>query len=126
MVVAKNMLQEKGQAGKEESAPEIEDSALKQQSFYIYLPSLELANEWRHEAALRGMSMSQFVVDRVTSSRSTETAKLMRESKLWNELIDEVRKKNEDIEKMRLARDYFRQLSERLQDELYYCRSDEL
>jgi len=41
---------------------------IKNRAVYVYLPSLEMAEDWRKRAERAGVSISRFVVERVEDS----------------------------------------------------------
>jgi hypothetical protein len=45
---------------------------IKERAIYVYLPSLEMARDWKSKAESAGASVSKFVIDRVEDSLRRE------------------------------------------------------
>ncbi|NHW88235.1 MAG: hypothetical protein HA490_00995 [Archaeoglobales archaeon] len=43
-------------------------NTIKQRAIYFYLPSVEMAEEWKRRAEKAGVSISRFVIERVEDS----------------------------------------------------------
>ena len=48
---------------------------IKERTVYIYLPSLEMVEDWKHRAERAGVSLSKFVVERILDSIRRENGK---------------------------------------------------
>ena len=48
---------------------------IKQRAIYVYLPSLEMVEDWKRRAERAGVSVSKFVVERVEDSIRREEGK---------------------------------------------------
>jgi len=92
-----------------------EKNGLKKRSLYIYLPSTQIAEEWKNLAGKQGTSVSQFVVEHVFDSLNKE----MDSSHVSRaDLATRLREKEEELNNVRQERNLFKQLSEKLDNEL--------
>jgi len=94
---------------------------IKDRAIYVYLPSLEMAEDWRRRAERAGVSVSRFVVERVEDSIRREEGE---ESYLSRaELVKRLRSAEEELKKLREENRLLRRLVENLDNELKRYRA---
>ncbi len=71
---------------------------IKDRAIYVYLPSLEMVEDWRRRAEGAGVSISSFVVKRVGDSIRREEGYLSRA-----ELVKRLRDAEEELKRLRVA-----------------------
>jgi len=89
---------------------------------YAYLPSVEMVNDWKVRAKKSNVSISQFVYEHVTNSLRQEEGE--ESYKPRAELIEELRKKDEAIEKLTRENEITRLALERVETELRKYRAE--
>jgi len=89
---------------------------IKQRAIYVYLPSLEMAQEWKDRSKKAGTSISKYVIERVEDSFRREDGEEGYTSRL--ELIERLRKNEEELKKIRDDNRLLRKLVENLDTEL--------
>lgn len=94
---------------------------IKDRAIYVYLPSLEMAEDWKHRAEKAGASISKFVIERVEDSLRREEGEEGYLSRL--ELIACFRKSEEELEKLRNENRLLRKLVDNLDTELKRYRA---
>jgi hypothetical protein len=95
---------------------------LKERSVYIYLPSTKMADEWKARAQKQDLSISKFVVEHVLDSlRQEEEVEASNVSKV--DLATQLRETQEELKKVAKEAALYRQLSEKLDNELRYYRT---
>ena len=72
---------------------------IKQRAIYVYLPSLEMVQEWKDRSKKAGTSISKNVIERVEDSFRREDGEEGYTSRL--ELIKRQRKYEEELKKIR-------------------------
>ncbi|GEM_PF-2569353 len=101
-------------------------SQLEQLTIVLNLPTVELAKQWRKLAFSHGMNISQFIIAQVLKSCKLANQEGVDQSNIWNDLIDQLRDKERAILQIKASRDYFKQRSIRLEQELFDHYSEEL
>ena len=93
---------------------------LKERSIYVYLPSVEMTDEWKKSAEKQKVSVSKFVTEHVLNSlkQEDEPAYVSRA-----ELVKQTREKDEEIRRLRKENSLFKQLAEKLDNELKRYRA---
>ncbi len=94
---------------------------IKQRAIYVYLPSLEMVQEWKDRSKKAGTSISKYVIERVEDSVRREDGEEGYTSRL--ELIERLRKNEEELKKIRDDNRLLRKLVENLDTELKRYRS---
>jgi len=94
---------------------------IKDRAIYVYLPSLEMAKEWKQRAKKGSVSISKFVIERVEGSIRREEGE---EGYLGRaELIKKLRDAEEDLKKVRNENRLLKKLAENLDNELRRYRA---
>jgi hypothetical protein len=96
--------------------------SIKQRSIYVYLPSLQMVEDWKSRAKKSGVSTSQFVIEHVTNSLRQEEGE--EAYKPRSELIQQLREKDERIGKLTRESETLRLALERVEDELRRYRAE--
>ncbi len=94
---------------------------IKQRALYVYLPSVELAEEWKARAINENLSISKFVVQRVMDSLNTEVDEDKGPSRL--ELLEQIQIRDEMVKELEQENRMLRNLSDSLDTELKRYRS---
>ena len=98
---------------------------IKQRALYVYLPSLEMVEDWKRRAEKERKSLSNFVMLKVLDSIGFEEGSAQREQMLKE--LEETRKQKEDVleenEKLRQENRMLRMLSDNLDKELKRLRT---
>jgi hypothetical protein len=94
---------------------------IKQRAIYVYLPSLEMAQEWKGRSKKAGTSISKYVIERVEDSFRREDGEEGYTSRL--ELIERLRKNEEELKKIRDDNRLLRKLVENFDAELKRYRA---
>jgi len=95
--------------------------SIKQRSIYVYLPSVELVKDWKVKAKKSGASVSRFVIEHVTNSLRQEEGKEGYKSRA--ELMQQIREKDEQIEKLTRENEIVKLALERVENELERYRA---
>ena len=95
--------------------------SIKQRAVYVYLPSLEVAQEWKANAKRSNVSLSQFVIEHVSNSLNQEAGE---EYKPRAKLIQQVREKSEQIEKLSRENEILKLALERVEGDLQRYRAE--
>jgi len=94
---------------------------IKERSVYVYLPSLEMADDWKQKAEKGGVSISKFVIERVEESIRGEEGE---EGYLGRaELVKKLRDAEEELKKARNENRLLKKLAENLDNELRRYRA---
>jgi len=94
---------------------------IKDRAIYVYLPSLEIVEDWKRRAEKAGVSISRFVVERVEDSIRREEGD---ESYLSRaELVKRLRSAEEELKKLREENRLLKRLVENLDNELKHYRA---
>jgi len=96
--------------------------SIKQRSIYVYLPSFEMVEEWKARAEKSNVSVSKFVIEHVTNSLRQEEGEESYKSR--GELIQQLRAKDESIEKLTRENEILRLALERVENELRRYRAE--
>ena len=96
--------------------------SIKERVVYVYLPSVEMMTDWKSRAKKSNVPLSQFVLEHVTNSLRQEEGK--ENYKARTELIEELRKKDEAIEKLTRENEITRLALERVETELHRYRAE--
>jgi len=93
---------------------------IKERAIYVYLPSMEMAEDWKRRAEKAGVSISKFVIERVEDSirREGEEGYISRV-----ELIKRLKEAEEEIRKLKAENSLLRRLVENLDRELKLYRA---
>jgi len=94
---------------------------IKQRAIYVYLPSLEMTQDWKDRSKKAGTSISKYVIERVEDSFRREDGEEGYTSRL--ELIERLRKNEEELKKIRDDNRLLRRLVENLDVELKRYRA---
>jgi len=94
---------------------------IKQRAIYVYLPSLEMVEDWKRRAERAGVSVSKFVVERVEDSIRREEGEEGYLSRL--ELIRRLKRAEEELKQLRSENRLLRRLVENLDRELKRYRA---
>jgi hypothetical protein len=94
---------------------------IKKRAIYVYLPSLEMIRDWKHRSKKAGTSISKYVIERVEDSIRREDGEEGYTSRL--ELIERLRKNEEELKKTRDDNRLLRKLVENFDTELKRYRS---
>jgi len=89
---------------------------IKDRAVYVYLPSLEMVEDWKGRAERADVSISKFVIERVEDSIRKEEGEQGYLSRL--ELIDRLRKSGEELKSLRGENRMLKRLVENLDKEL--------
>lgn len=96
--------------------------AINQRYVYAYLPSVETVNDWKKRAAKANVSISQFIFEHVSNSLRQEDGE--ESYKPRAALIEELRTKDEEIEKLRRDNEITTLALERVETELRRYRAE--
>ena len=94
---------------------------IKQRAIYVYLPSLEMVEDWKRRAEKAGVSLSRFVYERVEDAIRREEGEEGYLSRL--ELIKRLRKAEDELKQLRNENSLLRRLVENLDKELKRYRA---
>jgi ribosomal protein L16 Arg81 hydroxylase len=95
--------------------------SIKQRSIYVYLPSVELVKDWKAKAKKSSASISRFVIEHVTNSLRQEEGEEAYKSRA--ELLQQIREKDEQIEKLTRENEIVKLALERVENELERYRA---
>ncbi len=96
--------------------------SIKQRSIYVYLSSMEMAEDWKERAKKSGASISRFVIEHVTNSLLQEEGEA--EYKSRADLIQQLRVKDESIERLTRENEILKLALERVETELRRYRAE--
>lgn len=96
--------------------------AINERYVYAYLPSVGTVNEWKNRAQKSHISISQFIFEHVTNSLRQEEGE--EGYKPRAELIEELRKKDEEIQKLARENEIVKLALERVETELRRYRAE--
>ena len=91
---------------------------IKERTVYVYLPSLEMVEDWKRRARKAGVSLSKFVIERVEDSIKREEGYLSR-----LELIRRLKRAEEELNALRSENRLLKRLVENLDRELRRYRA---
>jgi len=94
---------------------------IKDRAIYVYLPSLEMAEDWKRRAEKGGVSISKFVIERVEESIRREEGEEGYLSRA--DLIKKLRDAEEELKKARNENRLLKKLAENLDGELRRYRA---
>jgi len=94
---------------------------IKDRAVYVYLPSLEMVKDWKLKADRAGVSISKFVIERVEDSIRRDEGEEGYLSRL--ELIERVRKAEDELKKLRDENRMLSRLVDNLDKELKRYRA---
>jgi predicted RNase H-like nuclease (RuvC/YqgF family) len=94
---------------------------VKQRAIYVYLPSLEVAEDWKDRASKAGTSISKFVMERVEDSIRQEEGEESYLNRL--DLLKRIEKAEEELKKLRSENRLLKKLVDNLDNELKRYRS---
>ena len=94
---------------------------IKQRAIYVYLPSLEMVEDWKRRAERAGVSLSKFVIERVEDSIRKEEGEEGYLSRL--ELIKRLKKTEGELKQLKSENRLLRRLVENLDKELKRYRA---
>jgi hypothetical protein len=84
---------------------------IKDRAIYVYLPSLEMVQDWKGRAEKSGVSISKFVIERVEDSLRSEEGEDVYVSRA--ELVKKLRDSEDELKKARNENRLLRKLAER-------------
>ena len=96
--------------------------SIKQRSIYVYLPSLQMVEEWKAKASKANTSISQFVIEHVSNSLRQEEGE--EQYKPRAELIQQLHDKDAQIEKLARENEILKLALERVENELRRYRAE--
>jgi len=96
--------------------------SIKQRSIYVYLPSVELVKDWKVKAKKSGASVSRFVIEHVTNSLRQEEGEEGYKSRA--ELMQQIREKDEQIQKLTRENEIVKLALERVENEVERYRAE--
>lgn len=94
---------------------------IKQRAIYVYLPSLEMVEDWKGRAERAGVSISKFVMERVEDSIRREEGEEGYLSRL--ELIKRLRSVEDELKELRKENRLLKRLVDNLDNELRRYRA---
>jgi len=94
---------------------------IKDRAIYVYLPSLEMAEDWKGRADKAGASISKFVVERVEDSIRREEGEEGYLSRL--EILKRLNVAEEELKKLRGENSLLKKLVDNLDNELKRYRA---
>jgi len=94
---------------------------IKDRAIYVYLPSLDMVEDWKQRAERGGVSISKFVIERVEESIRREEGEEGYISRA--ELIKKLRDAEEELKKLRNENRLLKKLAENLDNELRRYRA---
>lgn len=94
---------------------------IEERAIYVYLPSLEMVEEWKPRADKAGVSISKFVIDRVEDSIRREEGEEGHLTRI--ELIKRLRNPEEELKKLHDENRLLKRLVENLDNELKKYRA---
>jgi predicted RNase H-like nuclease (RuvC/YqgF family) len=94
---------------------------IKDRAIYVYLPSLEMVEDWKRRAEKAGVSVSKFVIERVEDSIRREEGEEGYLSRA--ELVKRLRSAEEELKKLREENRLLKRLAENLDNELKRYRA---
>jgi hypothetical protein len=94
---------------------------LTDRSIYVYLPTLEMAQDWKTKADKARVSISKFVIEHVENSLKQEQEKQSYVSRV--ELLKQLKEKDEEIAKLRRENKLLDMLSRNQERELKALRA---
>jgi chemotaxis protein histidine kinase CheA len=94
---------------------------IKDRAIYVYLPSLEMVEDWKRRAEKAGVSVSKFVIERVEESIRREEGEEGYLSRA--ELIKRLRDAEEELKKVKNENRLLKKLAENLDNELRRYRA---
>jgi predicted RNase H-like nuclease (RuvC/YqgF family) len=94
---------------------------IKGRAIYVYLPSLEMVEDWKRRAERAGVSISKFVVERVEDSIRREEGEEGYFSRA--ELVKRLRSAEEELKRLREENRLLKRLVENLDNELKRYRA---
>ena len=97
-------------------------ASLKGRSIYVYLPSDEMSRDWKERAKKSNVSISQFVLEHVGNSLSQEDGEESFRSRA--QILQELRSKDEKIEKLGRENEVLNLALERVENELRRYRTE--
>jgi len=104
-----------------EAEPRRKTETIKDRAVYVYLPSLEMVEDWKQRAEKGSVSISKFVIERVEDSIRREEGE---DGYLGRaELIKKLRDSEEELKKARNENRLLKKLTENLDNELRRYRA---
>jgi predicted RNase H-like nuclease (RuvC/YqgF family) len=94
---------------------------IKDRAIYVYLPSLEMVEDWKRRAEKAGVSVSKFVIERVEDSIRREEGEEGYLSRA--ELVKRLRSAEEELKRLREENRLLKRLVENLDNELKRYRA---
>ena len=96
--------------------------SIKQRSIYVYLPSVELVKDWKAKARKSNASVSRFVIEHVANSLRQEEGEEAYKSRA--ELLQQIREKDEQIQKLTRENEIVKLALDRVENELQRYRAE--
>jgi hypothetical protein len=94
---------------------------IKDRAIYVYLPSLEMAADWKIKAEESGVSVSKFVIERVEDSLRSEEGEKGYLNRI--DLLKKLRDSEDELKKARNENRLLKKLAENLDNELRHYRA---
>jgi translation initiation factor 2B subunit (eIF-2B alpha/beta/delta family) len=100
----------------------LKNKQLTDRAIYVYLPTVELADEWKSKADKASLSISKFVLEHVENSLKQEEEK--KKSYISRaELLKQLKEKDEEIVKLKQDNRLLKMLADNLDKELKKYRA---
>jgi hypothetical protein len=104
-----------------DSEKQLKTKTIKKRAIYVYLPSLEMTEEWKRRAEEKETSISKFVIERVEESLSREDEDDRYQSRV--ELLTQVKNAEDELRELRQENRLLRKLLDNQETELKRYRS---
>jgi hypothetical protein len=96
--------------------------SIRRRSIYVYTPSVETINQWKTKARKAHVSISKFVLEHVSNSLRQEEGEEGYEPRV--KMIEELRKKDEEIRTLTKENDTVKLALEHVENELRRYRAE--
>ncbi len=96
--------------------------SIRDRSVYVYVPSVQILQDWKGKAKKSRIPLSKFVLEHVNNSLRQEEGEETYKPRA--ELIEELRKKDEEIQKITRENEILRLALERVETELRRYRAE--
>lgn len=103
----------------------VKDKQLTDRAVYVYLPTVEMAKEWKSLAEKASISISKFVVEHVENSLKQEEDKENQGSSYQSrvQLLEQLKEKDEEISRLQQDNRLLKMLADNLDRELKHYRA---
>ncbi len=96
-------------------------ATIKERAIYVYLPSVEMAADWKTKARKTGVSISKFVIDRLEDSLRREEGEADYQSRV--DLITKLSSSTQELKDLKKENVLLKRLTENLDAELRSYRA---